>query len=57
MVQGTVFGGVDMTDLQVKIIVVEDDPAMRQSLLSSIAADKQFKVLAACSTYAEGVRA
>lgn len=46
-----------MSDHCVRIILVEDDPAMRQSLLDSIGSEDDFEVVAACATYAEGAAA
>ena len=46
-----------MTDPTVKIILVEDDPAMRQSLVGSLGLEHDFDVVAECSTFAEGASA
>jgi len=46
-----------MTDGVVDIIMVEDDPAMRQSLIRSLSTQPDFKLVAACPTFAEGAAA
>lgn len=46
-----------MTDQTVNIILVEDDSAMRQSLVASLESQVDFEILAACSTFAEGATA
>ncbi|MCR9135705.1 MAG: response regulator transcription factor [Alphaproteobacteria bacterium] len=44
-------------DQAVRLIIVEDDPAMRQFLVSSFAGETDIAVLSACSTFAEGAKA
>lgn len=39
---------------KVKLMLVEDDPAMLQSLVAGLESESDFQVLAACSTFAEG---
>ncbi len=46
-----------MTDREVDIILVEDDPVMLQSLQTSIGSEGDFTVRAACANYAEGSKA
>ncbi|MBG6172614.1 DNA-binding NarL/FixJ family response regulator [Labrenzia sp. EL_208] len=46
-----------MTDREVDIILVEDDPVMLQSLQTSIGSEGDFTVRAACASYAEGSKA
>ncbi len=46
-----------MTDREVDIILVEDDPVMLQSLQTSIGSEGDFRVRAACANYAEGSKA
>ena len=41
----------------VKLILVEDDPAMLQSLVTGLGSQSDFEVLAACPTFAEGASA
>nr|WP_276562462.1 response regulator transcription factor [Hoeflea prorocentri] len=36
--------------------MVEDDPAMRQSLIDAITSESDFEIVAACSSFAEGER-
>ena len=57
MMGGAFFEGAELTVREVKIILVEDDPAMLQSLQQSIGAESGFEVLAACATFAEGIEA
>ena len=46
-----------MTDHLVKIIVVEDDSAMLQSLVSSLGLEDDFVVAAECSSFSDGATA
>ncbi len=46
-----------MADRTVRIILVEDDPAMRRSLVDSLGSEDDFDILAACPTHAEGASA
>ncbi|MEP3279029.1 MAG: response regulator transcription factor [Stappiaceae bacterium] len=46
-----------MADQTVKIILVEDDPAMRQSLTCSLQPEADFEISAICATFAEGAAA
>lgn len=46
-----------MTEQTVNIILVEDDPAMRRSLIGSLGSQDDIEILAECSTFAEGATA
>ena len=46
-----------MTECPVTIILVEDDDAMRLSLVRSLGLERDFQVVAGCSTFAAGMAA
>ena len=46
-----------MTEPQTSVIVIEDDGAMRASLVESIESEADLQVVAECATFAEGAAA